>query len=374
MRLPGRRKETRVTDLRSERTDTHNRVSAVVDGVRFWYAADNLDLTPSPEAFGSALLLPSIHMRRELSISAPVSPTWRDNAMRLSAIWSEWWGYDPAAINVPVRSDTAIRASSTALAFTCGVDSFHALLTGPSPERLVAVHGFDVPLADEHRMHAFAASVKAVAQETGIKWTIVRTNLREHSAAGRPWLWERSHGGALASVAHLLGEHAGHFTISSTYSADSEHAWGSAEKTDPLFSSDRVLVSHFGTHHHREKKVQLIAGNALAQRHLRVCWANQSRSGNCSRCEKCLATMLLLTELGALESFQVFEGTASLTASLDALPHLIRHMNIVERLVDRETLPPKMNDAARRLIVRSRKAAKLHRLRNRIQAAVAPHA
>jgi len=313
-------------------------------------------------------------MRRELSIIAPVSPTWRDNAMRLSAIWSEWWGYDPAAINVPVRSDTAIRASSTALAFTCGVDSFHALLTGPSPERLVAVHGFDVPLADEHRMHAFAASVKAVAQETGIKWTIVRTNLREHSAAGRPWLWERSHGGALASVAHLLGEHAGHFTISSTYSADSEHAWGSAEKTDPLFSSDRVLISHFGTHHHREKKVQLIAGNALAQRHLRVCWANQSRSGNCSRCEKCLATMLLLTELGALESFQVFEGTASLTASLDALPHLIRHMNIVERLVDRETLPPKMNDAARRLIVRSRKAAKLHRLRNRIQAAVAPHA
>lgn len=83
---------------------------------------------------------------------------------------------------------------ASALAFSCGVDSFHTLLFGGKPDLLVAVHGFDVPLADEYRTLAFAASVEAVAKETGIGWTVVRTNVR------RDWIARSRAGAGIESV------------------------------------------------------------------------------------------------------------------------------------------------------------------------------
>ncbi|MEP6507792.1 MAG: hypothetical protein ABJC63_06155 [Gemmatimonadales bacterium] len=366
MSVLGRRAETRVTDLRVERIAGKSRVCALVDGVRLWYSAKE-DLSPSPEAFGSALLLPSMHRRRGLSLDQQVSTMWQDNSARLSQTWSEWWGYEPIQVSAPVRANRAPSSTATGLAFSCGVDSFHTLLHGSKPDLLVAVHGFDVPLADEYRMLAYSASVEAVAKETGIEWTIVRTNVREHPAMGRPWLWERAHGGGLAAIGHLLSDNIGRFTISSTYSADNAHAWGSTSETDPLFGSDQVAIEHVGTDVHREQKIRLISDSPLAQKHLRVCWENKSKSGNCSRCGKCVITMLLLAELGALDRFGVFAGTSTLLAALDALPHISTQVNITDRASKRGTLPPKIVDAARRLVVRSRKTARLRQFRKRIQ-------
>jgi hypothetical protein len=362
VRWPGRAQEMRVSDFRVGRIAGKNRVCALVDGERLWYTCD-VELSASPEAFGSWLLLPSMHKGRSLKIDEVVSETWRDNTTRLAATWAGWWGYEPAQVDAPLRKADEPATSEYALAFSCGVDSFHALLTGPRPELLVAVQGFDIDLDDEFRMMAFASSVEAVAKETGIRWTTVRTNLRRHRSAGKPWLWERSHGGALASVGHLLSGQYGRFGIAATYSRGNQHSWGSTIETDPLFSSDRVKIEHVGASDHRQDKIRILAENSLAQRHLRVCWANLSRSGNCSRCGKCLATMLLLAELGALDNFPVFTGTSSLPAALDALPHMTTQINIIDRLVERGTLPQKVSDAAARLVTRSRRAARLRKLR-----------
>ena len=374
MSLLARNARTKVTDIRLERIAGKARVCALVDGVRLWYSCNNRELSASPEAFGSLLLLPSMHKRRGLSIGEPVSEAWRDNANGLSRIWSGWWGYPPIALDVPTRPNDSARRESNALAFSCGVDSFHTLLYGPKPDLLVAVHGFDVPLADEYRMLAYSGSVEAIAAETGIDWTIVRTNLREHPSMGRPWLWERAHGGALASVGHVLSDSIGRLTISSTYSADNAQPWGSTNETDPLFSSDRVAIEHAGNDTHREVKIRRIAENPLAQKHLRVCWANRSKSGNCSQCGKCLVTMLLLAELGALDSFEVFANASSLPAALDALPYIATQVNITDRIVNRGKLPPNVTDAARRLVARSRRTAKLHKLRRRLREVVASRA
>lgn len=366
MSVLGTSRETRVTDLQVERIAGKSRVCALVDGVQLWYSS-NEDLAPSPEAFGSSLLLPSMHRRRGLSVNEPVSPVWRDNAVLLSQTWSGWWGYPPIQVDAPVRANRAASSTASALAFSCGVDSFHNLLHGPKPGMLVAVHGFDVPLADEYRMLAFSASVEAIAKETGIRWTIVSTNLREHPVIGRPWLWERAHGGALAAIGHLLSGSIGRFTISSTYSTGNAHAWGSTSETDPLFSSDQLTIEHVGTEVHREQKIRLLCDHPLVQKHLRVCWANRSKSGNCSQCGKCVVTMLLLAELGALDSFEVFTGTNSLVAALDALPYVATQINITDRVVARGNLPPGVIDAASRLLARSKKAEKLRKFRRRIQ-------
>ena len=49
-----------------------------------------------------------------------------------------------------------------------------------------------------------------------------------------------------------------------------------------------------------------------ARAHLRVCWENRSLLGNCSHCDKCLCTMVLLDACGALDSFPVFDGREEL--------------------------------------------------------------
>jgi hypothetical protein len=364
---PGRLGETRVSDLRVEQVAGKMRVCALVDGERLWYTCNGTELTNAPEAFGSWLLMPTLHNRRRLMIEAPVSETWRRNMATLSGLWAKWWDYRPIEIHAETRKDGKPAASDYALAFSCGVDSFHALFTGQKPDLLVAVQGFDISLDDEFRMMAFASSVETVAKETGTGWITVRTNLRKHRSAGRPWLWERSHGGALASVAHVLGDRIGRFGIASTYSQRNQHAWGSTMDTDPLFSSDRVEVEHVGANDHREIKIRILSDNPLAQHHLRVCWANLSRSGNCSRCGKCLATMLLLAELGALDKFSVFTGMSSLPQALDALPYLKTQINIIDRLVNRGTLPSKVADAARRLVTRSRRMARFRALRGHVE-------
>lgn len=367
MRWIGKTRVTRASDFRVNRVAGKNRACALVDGERLWYTCDDVELTASAESFGSWLLLPSLHQGRRLSLDAPVSAVWQANIRRLVEIWSDWWGYDAATPDAPVRTAEEPSTSDYALAFSCGVDSFHALVTGQKPDLLVAVQGFDVGLDDEFRMMAFAASVEAVASETGIGWTTVRTNLRTLRSSGRPWLWERSHGGALASIGHVLGKRIGRFGIAATYSNANRHSWGSTPETDHLFSSDRVSIEHVGARDHRTDKIRIIADNPLAQRHLRVCWANLSRSGNCSRCAKCLATMLVLAELGALEKFPVFAGMSSLPAALDALPYMKTQINIIDRLVKRGTLPQKVTEAAERLVTRSRRAAKLRELRGYVQ-------
>jgi hypothetical protein len=72
--------------------------------------------------------------------------------------------------------------------------------------------------------------------------------------------------------------------------------------------------------------------------------------------------MLLLAELGALDSFCVFTGTSSLPAALDALPYLKTQINIIDRLVKRGTLPSKIEEAAGRLVTRSMRAARVRKL------------
>lgn len=363
---------TRIGEIRRGHGGLGGRVSADVDGQPLWFESDEVELSPQPEAFASALLVASIHRNRPITIDAPVSSTWAENVERLTGVWSSWWGYRVPQIDFNRRADETSRKASTALAFTAGVDSFYSLLFGPQPELLVSVHGFDVALADAYRMARFESSTRAVASELGMQAVVVRTNLREHRAMGPRRLWERAHGGGVAAIGHLLGGSAGSFVISSTYASYNERPWGSSGVTDPLFSSDRVSITQFGGDRTRDGKMSAIAEHPLVQKHLRVCWENRAKAGNCSRCGKCLAAMLILAEVQLLDKFTVFDGMNVLAARVDELPHLKNNINIVQRIVNRGQLPRDIDAALRRLIVRSRRAAVINSCRQRVRDAIFP--
>ena len=351
---------------RVERRNGCTRITALVNEEPLWFESADIELSPSPEAFASALLLVSQHRGQRLVIKAPVDDIWKKGIERVVAKWSEWWDYEPLLPVADVDTPRAPReASKRALSFSGGVDSFFSLLTAPKPDFLVTVHGFDIPLADTRRMAALERSLLAVADKEGARPIIIRTNLREHPANGKRYLWERSHGGALAAIGLLLSSSIAQYFISSTYSLARDRPWGSSVNTDPFFSSTDLEIVHFGTEP-REEKILGILSHPLARSHLRVCWENRKPEGNCSRCAKCLLVMLHLSEYGVLDEFDVFEGGMELAQRLDAVSYSSTHIAVMERAVKRGRLAPDVSAATTRLIERSLAADKWYDRRKSI--------
>ena len=191
-------------------------------------------------------------------------------------------GWGPAAFDAPrERADrrllgrlTARRPASrrrTALTFSGGVDSFHAVLkSGIDVDLLVTVHGFDIGLDDSDRMAAWERSFREIAAELGIPAGVVRTNVRDHPTAQLA-SWPRAHGGALAGLGHALAG-VDRLAVASSYPRRLASPWGSHWRIDPLWSSDRLEVLHVGDEWWRAEKLAQVADHPLVHRHLRVCW------------------------------------------------------------------------------------------------------
>jgi hypothetical protein len=298
-----------------------HRVAAEAAGAALWFESADAPLCASPEAYGSAMLVAALHAGSQLELGQAACREWLSNIERLLPILQEWWGY-PALVPLAPCLDKAAAApgAQTALCFSGGVDSFYSLLRGEHrPQWLVFVSGYDITLHDAARMAACESTLRVIAAECGARPVVVRTNLREHHVfAEAPWV--RTHGGALAAIGHVLAGPVGQLIISSTYQYDHSYPWGSHWRTDPLWSSRLLRIIHQGASLWRHQKLWAIADEELVRRHLRVCWENRVPAGNCSRCDKCVITMLELEMRGRLRNFAVFEHPWSLAGRIDALP------------------------------------------------------
>lgn len=349
-------------------SEGRQRITATVAGQEVWFESQDYPLRPSMEAFGSAFLIPALHQRAGLQLEMPVCPTWQEGAVQAGQLASRWWRLSPQPLRTTLLAEPLGKIQGrTALCFTGGIDSFHSLLHGQHrPDLLVFVHGYDIELADDVRLRNFVASLKTVAAHFGCGTAVVRTNLRSHPLL-RSAPWTQTHGGALAAVGHLLGEHVSRFVIASSVPRDYGVAWGSHWQLDPLWSSDSVAILHDGDAFPREQKAWAIAADPLVRDHLRVCWENRTPTGNCSVCDKCVNAMLLLQQMGQLANSTVFQPPASFVPLLDALPEttFVR----VYRAICRRGLPTEEAAAVQRLLRRTERCAARRAVRARIRRA-----
>jgi hypothetical protein len=332
---------------------TH-RVSAEIDGLPLWFESADLELAPSPEAFASAMLIPALSKGESVVLQEPCDPQWLDNVEALQRVTREWWGYGIHRPQAPHRPTVeSPRPTATALCFSGGADSFYSLLRCSTPiAYLVTVHGFDVKLDDTVRFARVEETTRKISAAIGAKSVVIRTNLRQHPRFAE-CAWDRSHGGALAGLGHLLHGHIGRLIVSSSVAYADDYPWGSHWKLDPLWSSSRVEIVYFGADHRRAEKVAAIAQEPLARQYLRVCWEHRDARRNCSQCEKCVRTRLVLASVGALDDFPVFDGTASLARDLDALtPKRVRGRVYTRLLADSGSLDWKVRRALRRFVAR----------------------
>lgn len=333
-----------------------HRVTANVRGKPLWFESSDISLCPSAEAFTSAVLIPAMEKGYNLKINAPLSSVWMSNIKKMAGILAKWWGYkdiefDGAGHNISCGE----KPPRTALCFSGGVDSFFNLLRGRHKiDYLVFIHGFDIRLWDTDRMNSFLSPLQDISRSTGAKLLIIRTNLREHRVSSMV-PWGRAHGGVLAAVAYLLSSHIQNMIISASYPFIVDRPHGSHWEIDPLWSSESVQIIHEGAELWRAEKLRIIANEPLVRKYLRVCWENRNSWLNCCCCEKCIRTMVVLTQYGKLDDFSCFPDRASLVNHIDKLPFIDEDLFVVYESFLAQGFEPRLAKSVWALLERSRK-------------------
>lgn len=335
------------------------RVTAVVDGRPAWFESSDVELSPALEAIGSAFLLPALSQGRRLEISGPVCPQWLANQSQVVELLAQWWNYPRLVPQLTAEDRPARQWTSPApshrpvLCFTGGVDSFYSLLRhADRAQALLYVWGYDVDIRDARLARSTVAAIRQIAGEVAIPLILLATNLRRHRTF-RAENWERTHGGALAALAHLLEDQFDSLQISASESREGAQPWGSRWDLDCLHSSARVRVTQVGEDLMRAEKLWEIAGEPLVQQHLRVCWQRHRSAVNCGQCEKCLRTMLILESGGQLAHFATFRGAGDLRTLVDRMPQLPHWVLRTYDKILAHGLPSDLDGAVRRLIARS---------------------
>jgi hypothetical protein len=113
----------------------------------------------------------------------------------------------------------------------------------------------------------------------------------------------------------------GRAAIAASLHRDDQVRVGTHPELDPLYSSEALEIRHEGGELRRIEKLALVADWPAGLSALRVCWAGIHPEGplNCSRCHKCVITMLGLVALGRLRDCPAFVAHDVTLAMTNAL-------------------------------------------------------
>ena len=221
------------------------------------------------------------------------------------------------AVHTPNVQPPLPAAEGVATGFSAGIDSFtvmadHHYAEVPDTHRVthllynnVGSHLSGAERLFRERYNRLLPLTRAM----GLPFAAVNSNL----AAFHRLRFEQTHTLRNTSVAFLLQGGIGRFLYASAvpYGSVMLRATGDIAYADPIvlpLVSTRALQSESsGSSYRRVDKTMLVAGINDSYSNLDVC-ADGDKAGNCSRCWKCMRTMLTLEIGGQLEQYdQVFD-------------------------------------------------------------------
>ena len=272
------------------------------------------------DAFLAGLFLQAMALGEDVEVEGAVSP---DLLRHMNeSLVPQAAAFNPRLrkISVNARNPLALSSSGSAVAtgFSAGIDSFATL----------ARHGRDETRPGRRVSHLFfnnvgshgtgeksrllyrrrLAKVAPCAEALGLPLVTVDSNLHEVL----PIDFIQMHSALNAAVPLLLAGGVGLFFYSSTYpyrdcgiGLDREFDIARMDPSFvPLFSTEATAFESSGCDLSRVEKTRLVAAIPEAAHSLSVCADADGDGGNCSRCFKCLRTMLTLELLGEAERFR----------------------------------------------------------------------
>ena len=262
--------------------------------------------------FLAAVLLPCMKTGEDITIEGSVSKKLLENTNKIMDLVESW---NVGLKKVKIQAGTALRikpkGSQTEIAsfFSAGVDSFYTYLKHKNKTdkitNLILVHGFDIPLSNKSFFAETRQTVEKIAEEEKVKAVIVETNAGE--IIEKKLIWDFAHGGALAAVGLFLGKLDSIF-IPAGLREDEIFPYGTHPDLDKLWSTENTTFVHDGTEHNRLGKIMNSVGKSdLALKYLRVCSQNIKGKYNCSRCYKCLQTMIELVCADSFDKAKTFD-------------------------------------------------------------------
>ncbi|HMD89971.1 MAG TPA: hypothetical protein VKF38_12485 [Anaerolineaceae bacterium] len=272
------------------------------------------------DAFAASFLPLAMAVKEDLHIEGPLSPRLACGLQEYQLALNFWYPKQLALVDIQAATLTVLppeqAGQSCVSLFSGGVDSSYTLMTHlpdrqPNPDFQVRyalfVKGFDIPLQNRAD---YTASLKIFSEQLrplGVEVIPCRTNL--HYFSSGLLNWGIAHGGTIISTGLVLDKLIRYFLVPSSYALVSLTHWGSSPMIDHWLSTETLQALHDGTPIARVDKVTAISTWHPAQQFLRVCVDDSQRYGvnNCSKCEKCLRTMIVLEICGTLKSFKTFQ-------------------------------------------------------------------
>jgi hypothetical protein len=267
--------------------------------------------------FLAAVLLPCMKSKENIFVEGSVSEKFLKNANEIMKLVVKWKiGLSRIKIRTTATTKDSFTPKYTASFFTAGVDSFYTYLknkhkTTTKISHLILVHGFDIPLSNKDFFKQVKTTVEKVAKEEKVHAVFLETNLGE--IVEKRLIWDFAHGGALAAIALMLRKNLKTVLIPGAVRNDQLFPYGTHPDLDVLWSTEKMKVKSDGGEYDRIGKVtKLVSKSPLALKYLRVCTQNIKGKYNCSRCYKCLMTMIYLEISHALKNAKTFDKNIDL--------------------------------------------------------------
>jgi hypothetical protein len=276
---------------------------------RLWYRVqlpEGWKLSPSSDPLLLVPLYKAMRAGGRLEVEGDVSPSLLANLEEFQALMACWHrGRFRQVEIVPEREVEQPPGDVGALvAFSGGVDGCFTALrhasgsAGRQTQKLRAglmLHGFDFPVAEPQGFGVAADNAEAMLATLGVPLVRVASNVQRVEHA-----WNDVVGAVLASCFHLLQPNARAALIGAEfpYHLLVGPGWSSHPLADPLLSSSALRVIHDGAGFTRPEKIRAISDWPAAMEHLLVCWEGPRTGFNCSRCSKCVRTILAFRALG----------------------------------------------------------------------------
>lgn len=201
-------------------------------------------------------------------------------------------------------------AKKSICTFTGGIDSFYTLLSKESTiDSILYCINYDIYKNQTELLKQQIEVINTVSESLGKKVIICETNnrmilqnLKSYNCNNTGDRWGvYLHGICIFNHAYNLSNYYSEFYFPSTLSMNNEwKLWGSDHNLDKHYSS---LHLHISTHGNidRFQKTQFLClhkKNKLVFDNLKVCWINSNKKFNCSKCDKCIRTII---SIGAVD-------------------------------------------------------------------------